>query len=85
MNEPATFSVALHNETATAQLMADLALLVGPTEAARVRVIDIDADPELRRKYASRIPVLTADDDFVCAYRLDKDRVTAYLEAGRSS
>ena len=30
MTEPATFSVALANETATAHLMADLALLVGP-------------------------------------------------------
>ena len=30
MTEPATFSVALANETATAQLMADLALLTGP-------------------------------------------------------
>ncbi len=30
MSAPITFSVALHNETATAQLMADLALLVGP-------------------------------------------------------
>src|SRR3954462_949241 len=29
MTAPTTFSVALHNETATAQLMADLALLVG--------------------------------------------------------
>lgn len=65
------------------QLIEDLALLVGPTEAARVRVVDIDADPELTRKYASRIPVLMADEEFVCAYRLDKDRVTAHLEAGR--
>src|SRR3954464_1075657 len=30
MTAPTTFSVALHNETATAQLMAALALLVGP-------------------------------------------------------
>jgi hypothetical protein len=30
MSQPATFSVALANETATAQLMADLALLIGP-------------------------------------------------------
>src|ERR1700751_3041007 len=30
MNEPATFSVALANEAATAHLMADLALLTGP-------------------------------------------------------
>jgi tRNA threonylcarbamoyl adenosine modification protein YjeE len=30
MTEPSTFSTALANETATAQLMADLALLIGP-------------------------------------------------------
>jgi tRNA threonylcarbamoyl adenosine modification protein YjeE len=30
MTEPSTFSAALANETATAQLMADLALLIGP-------------------------------------------------------
>src|SRR5215467_12740797 len=30
MISPATFSVALANETATAHLMADLALLIGP-------------------------------------------------------
>src|ERR1700751_1696948 len=30
MNEPATFSIALANEAATAHLMADLALLTGP-------------------------------------------------------
>src|SRR3954467_555730 len=30
MSDPATFCVALANETATARLMADLALLIGP-------------------------------------------------------
>ena len=30
MTAPTTFSVALANETATAHLMADLALLIGP-------------------------------------------------------
>ena len=30
MTTPATFTVALANETATSHLMADLALLVGP-------------------------------------------------------
>ncbi len=33
MNGPVAFSVALSNETATAQLMADLALLIGPGDA----------------------------------------------------
>ena len=30
MSDPTTFSLALANETATAHLMADLALLIGP-------------------------------------------------------
>lgn len=61
MTEPTTFSVALHNETATAQLMADLALLIGPgdvitltgdlgagkTAAARSLIRYIACDEEL--------------------------------------
>ena len=61
MTAPATFSVALANETATAQLMADLALLVGPgdvitlsgdlgagkTAAARAMIRYLANDPAL--------------------------------------
>ena len=61
MTAPATFSVALSNETATAQLMADLALLVGPgdvitlsgdlgagkTAAARAMIRYLANDPML--------------------------------------
>lgn len=60
------------------QLMADLAALLGPA-AAGVQVVDISGDPELERKYGQRIPVLMADGEFVCAYRLDEERVRAYL------
>ncbi len=61
MTAPATFSVALANETATAHLMADLALLVGPgdvitlsgdlgagkTAAARAMIRYLANDPAL--------------------------------------
>jgi tRNA threonylcarbamoyl adenosine modification protein YjeE len=61
MTEPAKFTIALVNETATAHLMADLALLVGPgdvitlsgdlgagkTAAARAMIRYLAADPEL--------------------------------------
>ncbi len=60
------------------KFMADLADLLGDL-AATVQVVDIDGDPELTRKYLERIPVLTVDGDFVCAYRLDVDRVRRYL------
>jgi hypothetical protein len=60
------------------ELLLELAELLGE-EAAHVSVVDITDNPELEAKYARRIPVLLADGDFVCAYKLDQDRVKAYL------
>jgi ABC-type uncharacterized transport system ATPase subunit len=59
------------------QLLAELAEELSPTEAAAVSVVDVDQDPELVRKYGHRVPVLLADGDFVCDYRLDRARVRA--------
>ena len=61
------------------QMLEELASVLPPAEAARVQVVDIDTDPELTRKYGTRIPVLLADGEFVCAYRLDRQRVAAHL------
>ena len=61
------------------RMLDELAQLLGPQAAAAVQVVDIDGRPELERRYGTRIPVLTADDEFVCAHRLDADRVRAYL------
>lgn len=58
-------------------MLEQLAELLGPQ--VPVQVIDIDGEPELERKYGTRIPVLLADGEFVCAYRLDAERVRAYL------
>jgi hypothetical protein len=63
--------------------MIGLAELLGD-RAASVQVVDIDADPGLSRKYSDRIPVLTVDDDFVCSYRLDVERVRRYLADSRT-
>ena len=60
------------------EFIADLVELLGAA-AAQVSVVDIDTDSELTRRYFDRIPVLTVDDDFVCAYRLDRDRVRRHL------
>ncbi|MFK4511886.1 tRNA (adenosine(37)-N6)-threonylcarbamoyltransferase complex ATPase subunit type 1 TsaE [Bradyrhizobium daqingense] len=59
MTGPVTFSVALHNETATAQLMADLALLVGAGD-----VITLTGDLGAGKTAAARslIRYLAADD-----------------------
>ena len=59
MTVSATFSVALANETATAQLMADLALLVGPGD-----VITLSGDLGAGKTAAARamIRYLASDD-----------------------
>lgn len=59
------------------RMLEELAALLGPEVAACVEVVDIEGQPELERRYGSRIPVLMADDEFVCAYRLDAQRVKA--------
>ncbi|HKU15815.1 MAG TPA: glutaredoxin family protein [Steroidobacteraceae bacterium] len=62
------------------RLCEELAGLLGPAAAATVQVVDIDGTPELEQKYGTRIPVLLADGEFVCAYRLDPQRVQAWLQ-----
>jgi hypothetical protein len=60
-------------------MLDELAELLGPEAAAAVHVVDIEGQPELERKYGTRIPVLLADGEFVCAYRLDAERVRALV------
>jgi len=62
------------------ELLAELVQLLPPQDVQRIKVVDISQDSALERKYAIRIPVLMADGEFVCAYRLDVQRVRAYLD-----
>ena len=59
-------------------LLAELATALGPA-AAQVQVVDITDDPELERRYGRRLPVLLADGEFLCEYRLDHARLAPYL------
>jgi N-acetylmuramate 1-kinase len=61
MTQPQTFSVALANETATAQLMADLALLIGPGD-----LITLSGDLGAGKTAAARAMIrYLADDDAI--------------------
>jgi hypothetical protein len=62
------------------RMLEELGELLGPEAAATVQVVDIEGHPELEKRYGTRIPVLTADGEFVCAYRLDTQRVRACLQ-----
>src|SRR5436190_1568137 len=58
MTAPITFSLALPNETATAQLMADLALLTGPGD-----VITLSGDLGAGKTAAARAMIRYLADD----------------------
>lgn len=42
--------------------------------------VDIDADPELRQRYDTRVPVLVAGATEICYYFLEEDRLRAWLQ-----
>lgn len=60
------------------ELLQELVEILGPL-AEQVQLQDISGDTELERKYGQRIPVLLIDGEFVCAYRLDRARLQAFL------
>ena len=64
-------------------MLRELVTLLGQ-DAEEVQVIDISEDADLERQYGTRIPVLLIDGEFICAYRLDRERVDTYLKAGTS-
>ncbi len=51
---------------------------------AEIRVVNIDGDVELKKRYGLRIPVLSADDRELSGYPLDMDAVEDYLASGDS-
>ena len=44
--------------------------------------VDIDAEPELRERYHTRVPVLAASDAEICYYFLDEALLRSFLQAG---
>jgi thioredoxin reductase (NADPH) len=45
----------------------------------RVRVLDVDADPELEARWDELVPVLLADGRELCHYHLDEAAVRAHV------
>jgi hypothetical protein len=62
-------------------MLVELCELFGE-QAQAIQVQDIEGDAELERKYGQRLPVLLIDDEFVCAYRLDRERLGPWLSPG---
>jgi glutaredoxin len=45
----------------------------------QLQVVDVDADPELERRYGAGVPVLTHGERELCRHFLDRAAVTEFL------
>lgn len=66
-----------HGCTLCEEMLVELGSILGP--AAQVAIVDISGDAELETRYGRRVPVLLADGEFICAYRLDRERMKQWV------
>lgn len=61
------------------RMIQDL-LLLQQQQVFQVIVVDIDSNTTLRERYNERIPLLVADQEELCEFRLEAVAVLAYLQ-----
>jgi len=47
--------------------------------SCEIEVVDVDSDPELERRFGERVPLLMHAGTELCRYRLEPEKVRAYL------
>jgi hypothetical protein len=52
-------------------MLAELEALKGRVELPPIEIVDVDADPDLTRRFGLHVPVLLLDGIVVCRHRLD--------------
>ena len=60
-------------------MLAGLARLQSVLPLPPIEVIDVDADPALRRRHGLDVPVLLIDGTVVCRHRLDESELRRLL------
>jgi len=61
------------------EMLAELAALAQRTPLPPIDLVDVDADPELQRRFFLEIPVLLLDGSVVCRHRLDEAELLRVL------
>jgi len=51
------------------------------SKTSTIKVIDIDNDPSLKKRYHDQIPVLLVNDVEICHHRLNKKRLVRFLDS----
>lgn len=61
------------------EMLAELETLGRTLPLPPIEVADVDADPELARRYGLNVPVLLLDGTLVCRHRLDAAELARLL------
>jgi hypothetical protein len=64
------------------EMLGELAALGRSTALPVVDVVDVDADPLLRRRHGLDVPVLLLAGTVVCRHRLDRAELLRLLRSG---
>lgn len=60
-------------------MQAELSALSGVVALPPVRLVDVDSDPELQRRYGLKVPALLLDGTLVCYGQLQADELRRVL------
>ena len=63
-------------------MLAELRALERVMPLPPIEVVDVDADPILRRRHGLDVPVLLLDGTVVCRHRLDMGELKRLLRQG---
>ena len=63
------------------EMLAELAALGRQLPLPPIDVVDVDADPLLKRRHGLDVPVLLLDGTLVCRHRLDRAELKRLLAA----
>jgi hypothetical protein len=66
-------------------MLAELAMLGRLVPLPPLEVVDVDSDPQLKRRHGLEVPVLLLDGTVVCRYRLDREELTRLLRVERTA
>jgi glutaredoxin len=61
------------------RMRAELERLGRGVRLPELQLVDVDADPELVRRYGLHVPVLLLDDTLVCRHHLDGEELLRLL------
>jgi len=67
------------------EMLAELATLGRLQPLPPIEVVDVDADPQLKRRHGLEVPVLLLDGTVVCRHRLDREELTRLLRVESSA